>query len=191
MFLRYEVLQEEGAEHWTVQLQDSVGALVPTGLPLPVGPGAGFPLRLVVTPTTTDTVGAVHVEGYLHSPGGGLVRQLGGVTLRVHSSGTTDVPPGSPPVTALSLSPPRPNPFSGSTAIRYALPHGGAVRLEVFDLAGRRVRTLVAASQTAGPHEVSWDGRANGGQRLGAGLYLCRLELAGQGVRTTKLLKLR
>ena len=191
MFLRYEVLQEEGAEHWTVQLQDSVGALVPTGLPLPVGPGAGFPLRLVVTPTTTDTVGTVHVEGYLHSPGGGFVRQLGGVTLRVHSSGTTDVPPGSPPVTALSLSPPRPNPFSGSTAIRYALPHGGAVRLEVFDLAGRRVRTLVAASQTAGPHEVSWDGRANGGQRLGAGLYLCRFELAGQGVRTTKLLKLR
>jgi hypothetical protein len=191
MFLRFEVVQEGGAEHWTAQLQDSAGAVVPTGLPLPAGPGAGLPLRLVVTPTTTDTVGAVHVEGYLHSSGGGLVREIGGITLNVHSSGTTDVPPGSWTVTELALSPPRPNPFAGLTTIRYALPRGGEVHLEIFDLAGRRVRTLAAGTQTAGPHEVTWDGRANGGQRLGAGLYLCRLELAGQGVRTMKLLMLR
>lgn len=191
MALRFEVVQEGGAENWTAQLQDSAGAAVPTGLPLPVAPGAGVPLRLVVTPTTTDTVGAVHVEGYLHTAGGTLVREMGGVTLNVHSSGTTDVAPGGPPVAELTLAPPRPNPFAGSTTIRYALPHAGRVRLELFDLAGRRVRTLVAATQTAGPYEVLWDGRADGGARLGAGLYLGRLDLAGEGVRTAKLLLLR
>ncbi len=68
-----------------------------------------------------------------------------------------------------------PNPFNPRTRISYTLGREGAVKLEIFDLAGRRVRSLVDMEQDAGIHAVDWDGRDSSGRRVSSGLYLYRL----------------
>ncbi|NOT35346.1 MAG: DUF1929 domain-containing protein [Candidatus Eisenbacteria bacterium] len=72
-----------------------------------------------------------------------------------------------------------PNPFAGSTAIRFDLPRASQVRLEVFDLFGRRVRTLVQGERAAGSHQVEWDRISDSGHRLSAGVYVARLVTEG------------
>ena len=77
---------------------------------------------------------------------------------------------------ALGLRAIAPNPFKSSTAISYALPREGEVRMEVFDVLGRAVRTLVHGErQVAGTHRLTWDGHDDAGRPLGSGLYYLRL----------------
>ncbi len=83
---------------------------------------------------------------------------------------------------ALALSPNHPNPFNPTTSLRYRLPAAGWARLAVYDAAGRLVRVLVDGAQTAGEHQVSWDGRDADGRELPSGLYLCDLQADGQSV---------
>ncbi|MBP1648224.1 MAG: Por secretion system C-terminal sorting protein [Bacteroidetes bacterium] len=75
-----------------------------------------------------------------------------------------------------------PNPFNPSTVIRYGLPGQSQVRLEIYNLIGQQVATLVNASQDAGYHEVQFSG-AN----LPSGLYFYRLT-AGGFVLTKKMM---
>jgi len=69
----------------------------------------------------------------------------------------------------------QPNPFVSSTRIRYALPREARAELAVFDVTGRRVRTLVDRVQPAGAHEVDWNGLDASGRRPPPGIYLYRL----------------
>ena len=94
------------------------------------------------------------------------------------------------PASPLALNDPVPNPFNPETVLRYTLDRGGHVELMVFDAAGRRVRTLVAKIQAAGPHAATWDGADDGGRAVPAGVYFARLR-TGSGVRTTKLMLLK
>jgi photosystem II stability/assembly factor-like uncharacterized protein len=71
-----------------------------------------------------------------------------------------------------------PNPFRTSTAIGFTLARAGRVRLDVYDVAGRRVRQLVRGERPAGRHDVPWDGRDDAGRSVRAGSYRYRLELA-------------
>jgi len=73
----------------------------------------------------------------------------------------------------------RPNPFRPETTIRYDLARDSKVELAVFDIAGRRVRTLVGARQAAGGHEALWDGCDEAGQRAPSGVYFYRLDVDG------------
>jgi hypothetical protein len=68
-----------------------------------------------------------------------------------------------------------PNPFSASTAMTIELPERGDVRLEVFDIRGRRVHTLVSGSLPSGKHTVTWDGRGAAGRAVPTGIYVVRL----------------
>ena len=70
----------------------------------------------------------------------------------------------------------RPNPFRGSTNIRYSLAERSPVKIEVFDLVGRRVRTLVNSHQQAGQKQVEWNGEDDLGQPLNTGIYFIRYE---------------
>jgi aminopeptidase N len=90
---------------------------------------------------------------------------------------TVDVPPVvlNGPV----LEPNHPNPFNPTTTIPFLLPEPGPVRLRVYDLQGRLVRQLASGTQTAGRHEVVWDGRSDDGRAVASGVYLCRLEAGG------------
>ena len=70
-----------------------------------------------------------------------------------------------------------PNPFNPLTEIRFELGRREQVRLTVYDLLGRRVRTLLAATALpVGPHSVIWDATDDSGQRVSSGTYLYRLE---------------
>ena len=71
-----------------------------------------------------------------------------------------------------------------------ALASAAHVELAVFDVAGRRVRTLARASLAAGRHPVTWDGRDDGGRVLGAGVYLVRANAGGR-VLTQRVLRVR
>lgn len=85
-----------------------------------------------------------------------------------------------------------PNPFNPETSIPFDIPAGaaGAVRLRVYDAAGQMVRELLNTTVAPGHHRVSWDGRADGGERVGSGVYFYRLEGAGLATaRSMTLLK--
>lgn len=130
----------------------------------PLGPLAGSQIQL--------SEGVARVEGRL--------LPLAGQKLQVETL---------PGVFALAKN--FPNPFNPQTTIGYELPVAGPVRLEVFNAAGQRVRTLVDQVQAAGRYAVEWDGDDDGSRGLGAGVYFYRLE-AGEGfgqVRKMLLLK--
>ncbi len=77
-----------------------------------------------------------------------------------------------------------PNPGRPPIALRFTMPRSGRVSLELFDLAGRRVRTLVSEERAAGGHDVWWDGRDQAGQRAAAGIYFARMRAATFEART-------
>jgi hypothetical protein len=68
-----------------------------------------------------------------------------------------------------------PNPVATSTSIAYGIVHAGPVDLAIFDIAGRRIRSLASGSTPAGIYRVSWDGRDGGGKAVGTGIYFARL----------------
>jgi hypothetical protein len=83
-----------------------------------------------------------------------------------------------------------PNPFNPTTMISFTLPHREMVRLSIYDLTGREVRTLVHALHSAGDHSLTWDGRNDAGLVLPSGVYFYRME-AGQYAVTRKLMYLK
>lgn len=91
---------------------------------------------------------------------------------------------------ALRLLPPMPNPFNPRTTIRFEVPDSGPVELVVHDVAGRRVRTLVAQHLEAGPHQRVWEGVDEAGAPVASGVYYLRL-VGGGEVRMGRLVLLR
>lgn len=71
-----------------------------------------------------------------------------------------------------------PNPFNASTAIEYGLPEDvGSVEVVIYDILGRKIRTLRQEAQRAGFHRVVWDGRAEGGLPVASGVYFYQLKV--------------
>jgi len=79
----------------------------------------------------------------------------------------------------LTVQPPAPNPFRAQTTLQYALPEAQDVRVEVYDILGRKVQTLVDGRRDAGSHRVTWDGTRGGQGRLASGTYLIRWSAGG------------
>jgi FlgD Ig-like domain/Galactose oxidase, central domain len=75
----------------------------------------------------------------------------------------------------VALGAPRPNPSRGTSALEFLLVSPGHATLEIFDAGGRRVRRLVDANLSAGPHSASWSGEDDRGGRVANGLYFVRL----------------
>jgi len=88
---------------------------------------------------------------------------------------TADVPDGEIP-REFGLRQNVPNPFNPVTTIVYEIPAGGAeVSVEIFDVAGRHVATLVDGFEPEGIRQVTWNGLDNAGQKLPSGVYFYRL----------------
>jgi len=79
-----------------------------------------------------------------------------------------------------------PNPFNPETNISYALPEASRVRIEIYNVLGQKIATLVNAEIPAGYHSVRWNGRNETGERVGAGIYLCRVQ-TGEFAKTQKM----
>jgi hypothetical protein len=98
--------------------------------------------------------------------------------------------PDEPPVTALRLAPSRPNPFVGSTVFHLELPRPSRVTLTVYDVAGRRVKTLLDGGETEPHVSVEWDGTDGTGHAVASGVYFVRMTSGGES-RTRKAVLLR
>ena len=83
-----------------------------------------------------------------------------------------------------------PNPFNPVTTIEYHLPESGMVTIEVYNLLGQRVRTLVSEEQNAGQWRVVWDARDDYGRPVSTGMYIYRLT-TGQTSLVKKMLLLK
>jgi hypothetical protein len=83
-----------------------------------------------------------------------------------------------------------PNPFNGSTSIRYSVSRPSLVELYVVNIRGQRVRTLVDRVVPAGPHIVRWDGRSGSGGEVASGVYLLVMRVDGR-IYTRKALLIR
>ncbi len=79
-----------------------------------------------------------------------------------------------------------PNPFNPSTTLKFAIADAGNVRLSVYDISGKLVSTLVDGMQTAGDHEVQWNGKNSNGDSVASGVYFAKFS-SGDVVNTTKL----
>ena len=84
------------------------------------------------------------------------------------------------PVAVLALEQNRPNPSGPGTLIRFSLPSISAVSLDVLDVSGRLVKTLVAGPLAAGEHSLRWDGTDQKGHAAAAGTYFYRLRSDGR-----------
>jgi hypothetical protein len=123
--------------------------------------------------------------------GGSLVRRWADGTLEIAAAAlpaggssvvtvtplTTSAP--SPHFTATRLLGAAPNPFNPATVVRFELAIGGPVSLAVHDLQGRLVRRLAQGVFAAGRHEARWDGAAEDGRAVAAGVYVLRLSAVG------------
>ena len=75
-----------------------------------------------------------------------------------------------------------PNPFASSTLIRFDVPRRGRVRLAVYDLTGKLVRTLQDADMPPGRLSAVWDGRSTRGTSVASGIYFCVAEMGHQRI---------
>jgi hypothetical protein len=74
------------------------------------------------------------------------------------------------------LYPNYPNPFNPATTIQYELQQSSLVSLNIYNLLGQKIRTLFNQSQSAGKHDVIWNGKNDEGVPVSSGVYLYRLE---------------
>ena len=83
-----------------------------------------------------------------------------------------------------------PNPFNPVTTIEYSLPRRSNVKIDVFNLLGRKVRTLVDREESAGTYSITWDGTSSTGEAVSTGVYFYRFE-AEDYIETKKMLLLK
>jgi flagellar hook assembly protein FlgD len=94
------------------------------------------------------------------------------------------------PATVLALSAPAPNPSRGEISLTLELPHRGDVDAAVYDVLGRRVRTIAAGPQEAGAHVLRWDGMDERGRWADPGSYFVRATSQG-AIAIRRLARLR
>ena len=119
-------------------------------------------------------------EGALQDGSYGLNSVTGPVSVRIETR---------PEVYALSDN--YPNPFNPETTIKYQLPEAGDVTLEVYNMLGQVVRTLVSEQQNAGRYVLQWDANNDAGQALSSGIYFYRIQAGGEFQSVKKMLLLK
>ena len=100
-----------------------------------------------------------------------------GLTMEVTSFDPTPV--GDSPARTTRMLGNVPNPFNPRTVIAFELARSTQVRLDIYDLKGRLVRTLVDGDLPAGRHQVAWDGKDQRGKASASGVYFTKLRSGG------------
>ncbi len=83
-----------------------------------------------------------------------------------------------------------PNPFNPETTIKYGLPKNSEIEIQIFDLLGRKIKTLKIGPQKAGYYLLKWNGTDDAGNPVASGVYLYQLR-AGNFVQTRKMILMR
>ena len=96
---------------------------------------------------------------------------LGNIAVDVHDSPTSNPLPAG-----FSLSQNYPNPFNPVTHIEFALPRASQVSVDVFNVLGQQIETLVDQRLSAGQYNVTWDGTDYSGAPIASGVYFYRIK---------------
>jgi hypothetical protein len=83
-----------------------------------------------------------------------------------------------------------PNPFNPKTTVKYAMARDTKVTIQIYNLLGQRIRTLIDSDQTAGYKSIDWDGANNDGIAVCSGVYFYQMK-AEDFVSTKKMLLLK
>ena len=83
-----------------------------------------------------------------------------------------------------------PNPFNPVTTLRYDLPENNLVNITIYDMMGRKVKTLINKTQNAGYRSIIWDATNDYGKPVSAGIYLYQIQ-AGEYISTKKMVLLK
>jgi len=83
-----------------------------------------------------------------------------------------------------------PNPFNPTTSLAYVLPKDELVNITIYDMMGRKIKTIVNDSQTAGYNSVQWNATNDRNEPVSAGLYLYKIQ-AGEFEQTKKMVLLK
>ena len=96
----------------------------------------------------------------------------------------------APVVKAFQLGQNYPNPFNPTTTIQYDIPQITTVQLNIYNLLGQKVRTLINKKQSPGHYSVTWDGKDDLGKTVASGIYLYQLQTE-HFVQTKKMILMR
>ena len=83
-----------------------------------------------------------------------------------------------------------PNPFNPTTEIRYDLPSNEYVSINIYDVMGRKIKSLISINQEAGYRSITWDATNDLGQSVSAGMYIYTIQ-AGEFRQTKKMVLLK
>jgi len=123
-------------------------------------------------------------DGYVALWDGANWRAISDVALDVNDGVVSTLPDG------FALEQNYPNPFNPSTVIDFTLPRRADVRVEILNVTGQRVRTLINRSFPTGRHSVTWNGTDAAGHRVASGTYFYRLSVEDRA-ETRKMLLLK
>jgi hypothetical protein len=105
-------------------------------------------------------------------------------------SGAEGKPESRDVISEVSLYQNAPNPFNGQTNISYQLPKSGQVKLNIYNIAGQLVKTLVNGEQSAGKYQTGWNRRDNHNKQVSAGVYIYQLSI-GDKTQSRKMIVLK
>ncbi len=174
---------------------NETGVMTEIALDLHAGPLKASPGQIIGFGIWVDDPGAFYPThyGYAGEWPQGLLREnaatLGDLTL-ASVPDAVDRPDASGGPVSFGLGRNYPNPFNPGTVIPFDVAERSAVRIDIVDLSGRRVKTLTDGMVEPGRHTAAWDGRTAQGAPAPSGVYLVRLR-AGDRVHHGKITLIR
>jgi hypothetical protein len=152
---------------------------------IPDGQVRTYPVDLAANPQYTGPISRLRFDPIIaQSPGDAV--DLYAITTAAPAS-----TPGLPAANSRAINTTAaPNPFNPGTTISFEVPIEGRVRVDLFDMRGKRMRSLLDASLPSGPAAVAWDGRDDSGCPVASGAYLARVQ-AGEQSGLVRLMLLK
>lgn len=191
VMLRWQTNEEPDLAGYRVYYQEGragppyEGTAAPPGQPSPIAVGTDTTAQVMGLEAGQTYYFALSARDILGNESGYSAEVVVNALLTAVEEDRGQVVPGE-----YQLWPNFPNPFNAATTLRYAVPRAGWMELSVYDILGRRVRTLVEGQAQAGVYTVVWDGTDKVGRLAGSGVYFCVLR-AGQVRRVQRLVLLR
>lgn len=192
-YVVFEPAAASGHDRLDLKLTSGSGAMTATLIAWPRG--GGMPALDAVP--LSDGAASLQILGWNEVERACLVISVGpdapatcAYTVTAHTRmASADVEPDETAFDRLSLSL-APNPSEGRTAIAYALPADGPVVLRLYDAAGRLVETLLDRVESAGSHQIAWDGPSGPDRAAESGVYFCEIRTPSD-VRRVRLIRAR
>jgi hypothetical protein len=139
--------------------------------------------------TSEDRIGSGKFGVYVFQNGYPLAGYYDNIFVNSLVSSVEDNSSGTIP-TIMILEQNYPNPFNPETQISYQLATSGYISLNIYDLLGREIKTLVSEDQASGNYSVSWNGRDESGNIVPSGIYLYSLK-AGNFIQSKKMIMMK